>query len=242
MRGRRSLAPALGLLTLALGLAGCRSAAAPRTAVVGHEPPWEVPADELRRQSLYRVQLRAGEERGTLRLVLRLWDPERFELAASDALGRTLWTLRAAGGSATWSDRERDSACALATDRAIRWPRFGLTLPASYLPRLLLGRLPEPPAGASDADPAAEKEVPTTGGRRLRYRVTAGLPITWTLLSATSDAVLSWSREGDGGRLEAAGSERLEIRWRRVSREPVTGAPPPPPADGLAECDLDAVP
>lgn len=188
------------------------------------------------------MQLRAGGERGSLRLVLRLWDPGRFELAASDALGRTVWTLGAAHGAATWTDRERGSACALGIDRPIRWPRFGLTLPASYLPRLLLGRLPEAPVDGGGAAAAGEAEVSIAGGRRLRYTVAAGAPVRWTLLSTAGDPELSWLREPEGGRLDAVGAEPLEVRWRRISREPVTGEPPLPPAGGLAECELDALP
>jgi hypothetical protein len=214
----------------------------PRPATAPVPPAWEIPADELHRQSLYRVQLRTGEERGSLRLVLRLWDPGRFELAASDALGRTVWTLRAAGGAATWTDRERGSACALALDRSIRWPRFGLTFPASDLPRLLLGRLPEAPVDPGAAPIAGEGEVLTESGRRLRYSVVAGAPARWSLQSASSAAVVSWTREGEGGRLGAAQPEPFEIRWRRISREPVTGAPPSAPSRELAECDPDALP
>jgi hypothetical protein len=216
--------------------------AAAGPAVASAEAAWAIPGEELGRQSLYRVQLRAGEERGSLRLVLRLWDEEHFELAASDALGRTLWGLRAADGAATWSDREHDAACALAVDRPVRWPRFGLTLPASYLPRLLLGRLPEAPAGGSVTAAAGEGELVTDGGRRLTYTTAAGVPVRWALHSAAGGVVLTWVRESDGGVLEAAGEDPLEIRWRRVSREAVAGRPPAAPADGLAECELDAVP
>lgn len=199
---------------------------------------WEIPAEELGRQSLYRVQLAAGGERGSLRLVLRLWDPDRFELAASDALGRSLWSLRSSGSAAVWSDRDRGISCALAGDRPIRWPRFGLTLPASDLPALLLGRLPEPPAIPTGAREGGESEIEAASGRRYRLTVAGGLPVRWSLSRGPAEGTLTWTRDGDGGRLEASGSEDFEIRWRRVSREPVTGAPPSPPMGSLPECDV----
>lgn len=210
---------------------------APATSSGEPVAPWEFPIEELGRQSLYRVQLRTGEDRGSLRLVLRLWDPTRFELAASDALGRSLWSLRSAGGAAVWSEREGGGPCALAAGRAIRWPRFGLTFPASDLPALLIGRLPEPPSTSTGTATAGESEITTASGRRFRVTVAGGLPVRWIALDETGDPTLSWTRDEDGGRLD--GAEGLEVRWRRVSRETVAGAPPEPPAGDLPECDLE---
>jgi hypothetical protein len=184
------------------------------------------------------VQLAAGGERGSLRLVLRMWSPERFELAASDSLGRSLWSLRSSGAAAFWSDRDRGAPCALAGDRPIRWPRFGLTLPASDLPALLLGRLPEPPAAPAEARIGGESEIEAASGRRYRLTVAGGLPVRWTLTGEPGDGILTWTRDGDGGRLEATGTEPFEIRWRRVSREAVAGPPPSPPRGPVTECDL----
>lgn len=224
---------------MATAAAGCRSTATPApAAATAAVAAWEIPADELGRQSLYRVQLAAGGERGSLRLVLRLWTPGRFELSASDTLGRVLWSLRSTGDAAFWSDRDRGGACALAGDRPIRWPRFGLTLPASDLPALLLGRLPEPPTAPAAALAGGESEIETAGGKRYRLMTAGGLPVRWSLSGGPADAALTWTREGDGGRLEATGPESFEIRWRRVSREPVTGPPPSAPRGPVAECDL----
>lgn len=221
-----------------LGFAGCRSAAPPPAIGATAIAPWEIPSEELGRQSLYRVQMRAAEERGSLRLVVRLWNPGRFELAASDALGRSLWSLRSADGAAVWSDRERGAPCALAADRPIRWPRFGWTFPASDLPALLLGRLPEPPSEPTGTAASGESVIETGSGRRFRLTVAGGLPVRWSLVGESSERSLSWTREDDGGRLEASDGA-LEIRWRRVSREPVTGPPPEPPAGDLPECEIE---
>lgn len=210
---------------------------APATTSGAPVAAWELPAEELGRQSLYRVQLRAGEERGSLRLVLRLWDPARFELAATDALGRSLWSLRSAGGAAVWSERDRGGPCALAAGRAILWPRFGLTFPASDLPGLLIGRLPEPPSTPAGAAAAGESEIATASGRRFRVTIAGGLPVRWIALDEAGDPTLTWTRDEDGGRLD--GAEGLEVRWRRVSSEAVAGAPPEPPAGDLPECDLE---
>jgi hypothetical protein len=226
------------LTTAATGLAGCRSAAPPAAIGAAAIAPWEIPTEELGRQSLYRVQIRAAEERGSLRLILRLWKAGRFEVAASDALGRSLWSLRSADGAAVWSDGERGGPCAVVADRPIRWPRFGWTFPASDLPALLLGRLPEPPTEPIGTAAVGETVIKTGSGRHFRFTVAGGLPVRWSLLGDGPERTLSWTREDDGGRLESANGE-LEIRWRRVSREPVSGPPPAPPAGNLPECEIE---
>lgn len=116
---------------------GCRSGAglpAARTETASTPKPAPPPS-----QRLYRVEIRSEESAGSLRLVLRHWSDERFELAASDPLGRGLWTLTVSDGAASWTERSPARRCRLDPDRPLPWPRLGLTLAPRILPALLTG-------------------------------------------------------------------------------------------------------
>jgi hypothetical protein len=197
------------------------------------------PAD-LDSQRLYRVQVDAPRQRGSLRLVLRLWTPQRFELAASDALGRTLGRLEVAAGEGRWSGAERGERCRLDPDVPFHWPALGARLRPRELPELLLGRMP------------AELDAPPPDGvgvveLRDRQGVTWSLerdergPVRWRRSGALPDAeTLEWTRDGAGGRLTLAGAA-VEVRWKEVARERLRTAPPPiePELSALPPCAAD---
>lgn len=233
------------LLLATLLLVSCRSATpgtrppAPPAAAVA---PWEFGAADAPSQRLYRVQVRHGAEQASLRLVLRVWRPTRFEVSTSDPLGRPVWAVTVLDSAGAWNAPAERRLCRQDPRQAVRWPRLGLTLPAADLAAVLLGRLPEAPAAGTIlplADGAAE--FLDAAGQRWELEQRAGVLVRWRLAGAAGDLV--WTGAEDGGRLEAAAAD-LEITWRQVAREPLAGTLPALPA-GLAsapECRFDELP
>jgi len=234
--------PVLALLLLAL-MSGCASRPPLRPAAGGAPAPpptpWSFAPGEAPSQRLFRVQVRRGAESGGLRLVLRLWSPVRFELAASDPLGRPLWSLIARDERGAWRAAGAQGVCRQDPRRPVEWPRLGLALPAAHLPAILLGRLPEAP-GDGTVIPAEAGSFAFTDpvGRRWRATLEAGTLVEWSVAAATGE--LAWRLEERGARLELAAGQ-LEIRWREVAREPLRGTAPVLPADldSSPECSLE---
>jgi hypothetical protein len=234
--------PRLAWLLLALA-AGCASRAtlppAPAAPSAAPPTPWSLAPGDAPSQRLFRVQVRRGAESGGMRLVLRLWSPLRFEIAASDPLGRPLWSLVARDERGAWRVAGARGICRQDPRRPVEWPRLGLALPAAHLPSILLGRLPEAP-GDGTVIPAETGSFAFTdpAGRAWRATLEAGTLVEWSLSAAAGD--LEWRREAPGGRLELA-AERLEIRWREVAREALRGTAPALPADldSAPECSLE---
>lgn len=219
--------------------AACRSGApAPRVAAPETRSPppaaasgWGLLPRDLGTQRLYRVQIRRdGEERSGLRCVLRVWRTDRFELAASDPLGRPLWRLVVADELGVRTGPEPADTCRFDPSRPFVWPGIGRLLPASDLPAVLLGRLPEAPSGAAGA-----------AGRRWTSAHDAEGLAGWTLEDGA--VRLEWRREKDGGDLLLA-ARGIEIRWREVASEPVAGTLPalPPGFSDAPECRIEEVP
>jgi hypothetical protein len=226
-----------GAALAAAWVAGC----AARPTPVGIPPPavpaWELPAALSGRQTLFRAQYRGPRGDGSFRLVLRLADPSRYELAASDILGRQLWTLSVAGGEALFLDHRAARACRLSGD--VRLPDLGLPpLALNAVPALLLGRLP-----AAPADPPAAGSYRDAAGRRWSFALRGGEPASWTLWDDEGPA-LFWSRQASGGVLSAR-REGAQLRWQASQSEPLAAPPAPPRVPpGFAEggCDEPRMP
>ena len=215
--------------------AGCRS---PAPAVATGGRPWRLEPGDSGLQRLYRVQIDSPSERGSLRLVLRLWSGERFELTASDPLGRALWRLRVTDGVGVWRDESRETACRLDPARPLRWPALGVRVRPDDLPAILLGRLPEPAAGEIDGERTGEVSHVDGEGRTWRVVFDERGLARWRLEDGGEPLV--WNREERGGRLEL-GSPAVEVRWKEVARESLrTAAPDPADASaGGPECVLE---
>jgi hypothetical protein len=95
-------------------------------------------------QHLFRAELAVRGERGTLRLTLRRWRADRFDLTARDLAGRSLWRLEVDGGRGRLDGSERADRCRFDPTVPLELPRLELPLAAEVLPDLLLGRLPKP--------------------------------------------------------------------------------------------------
>jgi len=221
-------------MTLLATLA-CRSPAPTAPALPGAVPgPWGLTVGELGTQRLYRVEVRRGEEDGTLRLALRLAEPARFDLRAADTFGRPLWTLTVDGDAGRWVAVGRGAGCRFDPARPMRVAGLDWGLPARDLAATLTGRLPEAPA-ASDA--LRDIDFLDGAGRRWTAMRDGVGPLRWTLWREDA-AVLGWERAGRGGVLSARAA-RLQIRWREVAREPLGGDGPrlEPSAAEEPECD-----
>ncbi len=226
-------------MLLLVAVAACRSAAPP----AGPVDPWRIDAGDLSTQQLFRLHLRdADGETGSVRLAMRLRAPTRFELAVTDPLGRSLWVLTVVDQAGVL--RERDGpGCRLSPTTPRTWPRLGPGLPAAYLPFLLLGRLPAAPAEALAATPAdGALRFHDSAGRLWEVVTVEGRPESWRR-EATDGAALAWQRDDDGARLAVEGDASVEVRWRRLAREPLR-LEPRLPADSasLEECRFDDLP
>lgn len=214
---------------MSLALAGwaagaCRSAAL---------PPVGRPTDPARLERLVQVLLRAevrGEGKsGKLRLALRYWGPQRFELRASDLFGRGVWTLAAEGDLGLWSDLRAGLVCRFAAERRVRLDAVSLPLPSGALPAVLLGAIPTavPESGASapTSDGGSRIEFGEPDGRRWQMRLDADGSLRSWQVEEQGTVRLSWERSGARRRLRAQTPD-FEIEWREVAREPLVAAPP----------------
>jgi hypothetical protein len=205
----------------AVSVTGCSHAPPPVTPLAPGLEPWELPAAELGTQRLLRAHYDGPEGEGALRITFRLVSPRRYQALATLALGgRKLWSLEVEGDEGLWIDHRAETWCRL--EGRLEMAGGLLTaLPFPAFPALLLGRLPEAPA-------AALKEKGGTvsfrggGTRRWRAETEHGRVVSWTLWEGARP-VAWWERRG----AEAILSDRrhqVQLRWREVVREPLTGA------------------
>ncbi|MFP3941541.1 MAG: hypothetical protein ACLF0P_14675 [Thermoanaerobaculia bacterium] len=232
-------APVLATL-LATSLISCAGAPAPR--VPGPEAPavtpWALPPGAYPTQSLFRFQYDGPEGEGTLRLVLRLADPERYRLSVADRLGRPAVTVDAGPGGGYLLDHRESLACRL--DAEVRIEEIPLDpLPLDAVPAVLLGRLPAAPReGTAAEDEARRLSFQDAAGRRWTAELAgragqaapasdpAGEPVSWTLWRG-GEPVLWWRRT-DGEMLLSNRDRGVQMRWRKVGREPLAEPLPPP--------------
>lgn len=221
MSGRRlrtGLGTGVGaaLLAVACLQSGCATGFRSRPPEHGVDAAAPALAGEQAAQSLYRVDVEGAEGRGRMRLVLRE-GPRIFQLAASDALGRALWTLTVAETRALLVDHRRRLYCSDA--EAVVPPQAGLAeLPLAALPRVLAGRLPIAPRAAPPGDDRLDFE--DDAGRRWSAVFEAGAPSSWTLWEQ-DEPLLWWSAAPRGGILSHR--QGSQFRWRMTVREEGAG-------------------
>ncbi len=198
------------VLLLALTAACARLPAA--RPLPGAPPPPGVAALTAE-QTLYRVQYQGEAGGGSLRLVLRRQTDERFQIQTSDTLGRALWSLDFASGSALLVDHRERVVCTAGSE--LRVPEVALApLPLSALPRVLAGRAPLlPPAPV--ADPLDWIDA---AGRRWSLRRDGDEIVSW-MMWRSGEPQLWWQRQPRGGILSHR--EGSQFRWRTVVSEPL---------------------
>lgn len=188
--------------------------------------PWELTDDMRSTQRLYRVRFEGKDGDGRFRLVLRMVDRERFQLRATDPLGRSVWTLHADRGESIFLDHRRKNFCSFG-------PRVDFTelylgsFPARDLPALILGRVPAAPEGSphwSSHEDSGAQELEFMDGEARRWvcYLDQGRLVGWSLFSAGGNQLASLEQKG--AELLLADRRRgLEVRWREVAAEPLRG-------------------
>jgi len=190
-------------------------------------------ASDLASQRLYRVQVERRGDDASLRVVLRLAAVGRFDLAATDPLGRKLWALTVDDGRGRWVAGGGSRGCRFDPGRALRLADFDWGLPARHLAAALAGRLPEPPTEANEAEAA---DFVDGAGRSWRAWRDGRGPLRWTLALGGGEELV-WERRERGGELTAEGGE-IRVRWNEVAREPLAGEGPRLAADDAEpECE-----
>ena len=177
----------------------------------------------------------AGPEgRGTLRLVLRFESPDRFQVAASDLLGRRWWDLNVREGDALvlWV-RER-TFCRYRGELEVPALSLG-PVPAGAVAALLLRRLPAPPLDTKTVAAAArsgatiiELDFEDRWDRRWTAVTATNGPRRWTLHRG-AETRASWDLDADGLSRLVEPETGLELLWeqRRPARD-LAGALAPP--------------
>jgi hypothetical protein len=197
-----------------------------------------VPAAEHDTQRLMRVRLDSEEGRGRFRLLLRLHDPERYQIRATHPLFNTrLWTLDVDSGQAVLVDHQQHVVCRYQGEAEIGAIPLG-PFPFPSLPALLLGYLPLPPAGAPERPAADRIAFDDSTGRR--WTATLAHDVV-ERFEVVADETVTWQRNDDGWYVLAAPQRHLDLRWRETLREPLAesiGALEVPAGYAEGPCDL----
>jgi hypothetical protein len=225
-------APLLGLLLAA-------ACAAARPPGAGDAPPWQLPAAALGSQRLYRVAYSEAQGEGSFRLTLHLAAAERYQVRATDPVGRALWTLDVDGARGLLLDHRSRAYCLFSG----RFDLSGVPLapfPLGSLPGLLLGRLPVEPAG-TPRQSGAEVAFADAAGRRWQATLADGVPVRWTAWEGDEPAY--WWARRDGWAILSDRRRGVQVRWREVLVEPLVTPPAPlVPPEGYRQADCAAPP
>ncbi|MCH9647940.1 MAG: hypothetical protein K0U98_06850 [Deltaproteobacteria bacterium] len=197
-------------------------------------PPWEIPAEAFKSQRLYRFHASGKGGRGRFRLTLRLASPDRFQLSATDPLGRSLWSLHFRDRKAILIEHREKRSCHF--DETIDLSELYLgSFPLRFLPAVLLGRVPGLPQSA--LEPLGEPDGPLSFvdsvGQRWSVALNQGTVVGWTLEDPAGEIVAILQRESGGWSVLEEPRRQLKLRWREVVREPLEDeleAPEVPPS------------
>ncbi len=195
-------------------------------------------------QHLFRVEAETEGERTAFRLTLRRWSRERFELTATDLIGRRLWRIEIDGARGRFSSSSGDAGCWFAADLPIALPQLELPLAARALPSVLLGSLPEEPnSSGQDALLSRDGSFAFVGvdGRRWQVERRGGELLAWRL-EGDQAASVTWQRQGDRFRLELP-ARGVGLVWRpaaggRLTLPPRSLAAPEVSASSCRDVDL----
>jgi len=173
-------------------------------------------ARDLGTQNLFRVRYGGPKGAGGLRLILRLDTIDRFQLVASDVLGRAVWSMELYDQQVLLVDHSEKTYCVAGMELAL--PEVALDpLPVRSLPSVLLGYLPVA-VGADSVTGDARFDFTDAENRRWTGSLEAGKPASW-MLWEEEQQVLWWSRQDKGGILSHR--QGVQFRWRTVVREPL---------------------
>lgn len=219
---RAALAPCLLLLLLLA--AGCASKPAPVPQPLPPAPvrmllPWQMPQEAYGSQWLYRVSYSGPEGEGSFKVTLRLVSAARYQIQASDPLGRSLWSLDVNNDDGLWLNHHSRNYCQFEGRFDVSGVPLG-PFPLLSLPSLLIGRVPgEPAAGSPTPEPRGrEFDFKDAEDRRWTGALgEKGAVLNWTLSEGSTPKVW-WMRRDDWAIL--SDRERgIQVRWREVLRE-----------------------
>jgi hypothetical protein len=183
------------------------------------------------------VRLSSDQGRGRFRLLLRLHDPERYQIRATHPLfNQRLWTLDVDGGQAVLVDFQQHLVCRYQGEAEIGAIPLG-PFPFASLPALLLGYLPLAPVGEPDRSGDDGLGFSDAQGRRWTAVLDRG---TVARFEVAGEEEVTWER-AEGWYVLSSDAESLDLRWKETLREPL-GEPLAPiaiPADyEEGPCDL----
>ncbi len=196
---------------------------------------WELPADSLGQQWLFRLRARKAKDSVRLRLALRLAGPQDFELEALDTLGRRQWSLRGKENRIIWLDHRERTLCQMAD--SITLPE-ALPIPVApwALVRVLLGRAPQTPQSGIAEEGSLRIYEDSLGQRWVVELGEHGQVVSWSGKGHDGRGV-SWER-GDENAVLVVESAELEVTWKAVAKEPLRRRLVPPVLpDGYREVD-----
>ena len=188
----------------------------------------------MRGQWLFRAEVESRDGSASLRLTLRVFGADEFELSAADALGQTRWRLNAHGDQAVWVEPAHRRFCRLAIRDGLSAPGFRSRLPLEELPRLLLRRLPPEPNPSTELPQDGSAEVPDEAGRRWSGQRAGGAWTSWTLWEGERP-VLWWRVDGEEAMISGR-DPAFQLRWRQTAHGPLpAGAAAATPESGYRE-------
>jgi hypothetical protein len=159
------------------------------------QAPWQIPESLLASQRLYRVSYQGPEGKLTFRLTLYLERAEVYQMQASDALGRPIFSLAIEeGGGAIFLDHREQRYCRSLSSAEQRYVPLA-HLPLLALPKLLLGVLPMPPAREFIRD-EGRVSYQDAQGYLWSARLEANRLESWSL--AENGEAIAWWQRSDG--------------------------------------------
>ncbi|MGB6362116.1 MAG: hypothetical protein WBG64_05545, partial [Thermoanaerobaculia bacterium] len=157
---------------------------------------WVLAARDLGTQNLFRVRYGGAKGAGGLRLILRLDTSDRFQLVASDVLGRAVWSMELYDRQVLLVNHAEKTYCLAGMELTL--PEVALDpLPVRTLPKVLLGYLPVA-VGADSVTDDARFDFTDPNQRRWTGSFEAGKPSSWMLWEGEQPLVW-WTRQDKGG-------------------------------------------
>lgn len=191
-------------------------------------------------QWLFRAEISGEAGSGSLRLLLRRFDAERFTLAAADALGQARWEIRRDHERGLWIDPQAQLFCRLDPRLPLRAKLAVPSVPLADFAGLLTGEWP--PADLVVQLPAATAtpERPFTAEPADRHRPGAseerrgGDWASWTLWE--SGEPVAWFKRLDSESLLSVRRPSVQVRWRVTAQ----GMLPQPAGESVDTRELSA--
>ena len=155
-------------------------------------------------------------------MTLRLASMDRYQVQASDPVGRGLWSLDVTGERGLFLNHRAKTFCTFEGSFDLSGVPLG-PFPLLTLPTLLIGRVPSQPASPPEQK-GGQVTFHDAAGRLWSAVVDAGGEVESWNLSEGGEPSAWWIRRESWAIL--SDRERgVQVRWKEVLREPLDGAP-----------------